>query len=114
MNDHRRLPLPGIKRRFAGLFLVFAMSFGFVAQPAAAGEGIWCPGSSYSGVHTWGYSSYWTSHGHVVNGWVTFRSGVYTGVSHPAPPSSSDVADTYNTWDVTNASSEGAHCWISA
>ncbi len=71
-------------------------------------------GSADAGVRTWGYSSYWTTHGHVVNEFITFREGVYTAVSHRAPPSSSGFYKPYNSWDVTNVLAEGASCWMLA
>lgn len=100
------------RRTAAAVIFALVVSLGISFQPANAGGWKNCVGSVYSGVQTWGYSSYWSSHGHVVNGWITFREGVYSSVSHPAPPSSSGFNNTYNTWDVTNVSAEGASCWI--
>ena len=101
-----------LKNRVVALLLALTVALGVAAQPAAAGGWVYCAGGPDGGVLTWGYSSSWASHGHIINGYIRFLSGVYTSVSHPAPPSTSDVAASRNTWDVTNVNAEGRSCWI--
>lgn len=94
-------------RRMATRVVVIALTVVGLALPAAAGGNIFCEGWK-DGVRTWGWTSQYTTHGHVINGLVTYRTGEFTAVNHPEPPS---VAG-WNSWDVIYVSNEGASCHV--
>jgi hypothetical protein len=88
------------------IVMVLVLALLTLGLPAVAGGNISCP---YPGqtVKTEGYSTNWATHGHHINGWVTYRSGVHTSVIHSVPPARQGL----NSWDVTNVIWEDADCY---
>jgi uncharacterized membrane protein len=94
-----------MRRRLAILCLAAMLTMVIMASPAVASGYKYCSSGQY--MSTWGTSGGLATHGHQVNGWITYRTGESTSVIHPAPPT---VRPGWNYWDVTNVTSESGNC----